>query len=122
MGTRSATACSNAHTKWPDSDVLPQGKFNATLMGKYKDKMKATKDACNKTKGEKYCFKEETCVGRGLPCAPQQECPDDKPFRCGRSWKCQENATMCDNDAARPEPCPTGQQRCPGTTIFALLR
>lgn len=89
------------------------GKFNSTLMNQYRQKMKGIKDACNRTQGEKYCFKEETCVGRGLPCTPQQECPDDKPFRCGRSWKCQENKTMCDNDDARPGSCKEGEQKCP---------
>merc|ERR1719217_147396 len=82
-------------------------------MTQYQLKMKGIKDACNRTQGEKYCFKEETCVGRGLPCTPQQECPDDKPFRCGRSWKCQENKTMCDNDDATPGPCEKGYQKCP---------
>jgi len=93
------------------------GKFNSTLMNQYRQKMKGIKDACNRTQGEKYCFKEETCVGRGLPCTPQQECPDDKPFRCGRSWKCQENKTMCDNDDATPPSCPADEQKCPGNAF-----
>ena len=113
-------SCGNAHARRTDSCGLLQGKFNSTLMNQYRQKMKGIKDACNRTQGEKYCFKEETCVGRGLPCTPQQECPDDKPFRCGRSWKCQENKTMCDNDDATPPSCPAGEQKwvkCPGNAF-----
>ena len=115
--SRLCSSCGNAHARWTDSCALLQGKFNSTLMSEYRQKMKGTKDACNRTQGEKYCFKEETCVGRGLPCTPQQECPDDKPFRCGRSWKCQENKTMCDNDDARPDLCRAGYQKCPGNAF-----
>ena len=83
-------------------------------MKKFQRMKEGIKKSCDKSKGEKYCFKEEECIGRGMPCMPQGACPDDKPFRCGRSWKCQENKTLCEKDDARPDPCPRGQQKCPG--------
>merc|ERR1719261_2227883 len=75
--------------------------------------------SCNRTQGEKYCFKEETCVGRGLPCTPQQECADDKPFRCGRSWKCPDGECYfgtglkeCVKQGVQWDGCPAGKMRC----------
>ena len=68
---------------------------------------------CNATAGEIYCDQEGMCLKKPAQCAPAEQCPRSKPFRCP-SWACATDAAGCEaSGGVKIDSCASRQIRCP---------